>query len=332
MGHVAMNLLAYRRIFWPEESVGRNSLPAPRAKLRFRTEKLALVLALADSVPSMSANSVDTGLEGDPYSGLGGRIGLDSCIESATSKLRRELAETQGSGSCFHHGDVCRILIADDHPLFREGVRAWIERQSNLTVCGQADTNSDVLRTVRQDAFQLVVLSLRLHGEDTLDLIKALHREQPGVILLAVAQSSDALLGEAALKAGARGLIMKDQDANDFLVAINTVLQGDIYLNSKLTSMILKKAYFGSREDEVSKKLSHRELQVFTLLGLGSSTREIAVKLNLSRRTVNVHRENIKRKLGIKAAPNLVYAAITWMQSRSSAVVGTSPEPFPVAA
>lgn len=242
------------------------------------------------------------------------------------------MSGSQDAGSCLLPGEVCRILIADDHPLFREGVRAWIERQASLTVCGQADTNAEVLRLVKQEPFQLLLLSLRLHGEDSLDLIKTLHRDQPALPVLAVAQSSDALLGEAALKAGARGLIMKDQDANDFVIAINTVLQGDIYLNSKLTSMILKKAYFGSKEDEVSKKLSHRELQVFTLLGLGSSTREIALKLNLSRRTVNVHRENIKRKLGIKAAPNLVYAAITWMQNRSAAVVGTSPEPFPVAA
>lgn len=224
------------------------------------------------------------------------------------------------------------ILVVDDHPLFREGVRALLAKQSELALCGEADTEQTAGQAIETLKPKLVLLGLRLHGEDTIELIARLHQQEPDLKILVFGQSDEMLLGESALRAGAQGLMLKNQAPGDLLSAIQTVLRGEIYLNDKLTSLILKKAYFGAQADEITRKLSHRELQVFTMIGLGYSTRDIATKLKLSRRTVNVHRENIKHKLSLRAAPDLVYAAITWMQNRSSASVAKAMQPSSAAA
>ena len=211
-----------------------------------------------------------------------------------------------------------RILIVDDHPLFRAGVKALIEKQDHLRLCGEASAGLQADHLVQTQNPDLVLLALRVQGEDSINLIKHWLQQAPDLRVLVVAQGNEMLLSESALRAGARGILLKDQEPEEVLTAIDTVLQGEIWVNSRLTSLILKRAFFGPQTDEVTRKLSNRELQVFTLIGLGRSTREIAAELSLSRRTVNVHRENIKRKLGLKAAPNLVFAAITWTQNRSS--------------
>ncbi|MBI5385744.1 MAG: response regulator transcription factor [Verrucomicrobia bacterium] len=239
-----------------------------------------------------------------------------SRLESETSSASRPAEEAIVATSAAAR--VCNILLVDDHPLFRDGVRTRVEKQPDWRVCAEADTEAAALEAVRTAPPSLVILRLRLRNTDTIDLIKELQREKPGLPILVVGEGEEMLLAETALKAGARGFLLRDQAPEDLLAAIDAVLHGEVYLNNRLTSLILKKAYFGDQMDGVTRALSHRELQVFALIGLGYSTRDIATKLSLSRRTVNVHRENIKHKLGLKAAPHLVYAAVKWMQDRSS--------------
>jgi DNA-binding NarL/FixJ family response regulator len=216
------------------------------------------------------------------------------------------------------------ILVVDAQPLFREGVRAWLEKHPHLRCCGEADNPLLARKLIREHRPDLVLLSLSVEtGEPTL-LVKRLRRDFPQVCLLVMIQREEKAAGESALRAGAHGLIMKEQNTDDLLLAIDTVLRGDVYLNQELTAVMLKKAYFGSRKDDLATRLSSRELQIFGLLGLGHGTREIASKLSLSRRTVNVHRENIKHKLGLKGASGLVFAAITWVQSRPTALTPKS--------
>ena len=213
------------------------------------------------------------------------------------------------------------ILVADDHPFFRQGVRAWVEVQPQLKYCGEIDSKAGLREAIRSSQPDLVLLNLALERQDPAGAVRRLRREFPQVRLLALIDKDQVLAGEGALRAGAHGLITKDQEPEDFLQALQTVQQGDIYLNKSLTALMLKKAYFGERTDDVTGRLSSRELQIFGLLGQGYGTREIASKLGLSRRTVNVHRENIKHKLGVKAASNLVYSAITWVQTRGGPVL-----------
>ncbi len=219
------------------------------------------------------------------------------------------------------HAFQLGILVADDHPFFREGVRAWVDRQPQLRYCGEINSKSGLREAIRSAQPDLVLLNLALERQDPAGAVRRLRREFPQVRLLVLIDKDQVLAGESALRAGAHGLITKDQDPQDFLLALTTVQQGDIYLNKSLTALMLKKAYFGERTDDVTGRLSGRELQIFGLLGQGYGTREIASKLGLSRRTVNVHRENIKHKLGVKAASNLVYSAITWVQTRGAPVL-----------
>jgi DNA-binding NarL/FixJ family response regulator len=217
-----------------------------------------------------------------------------------------------------HHApiEVATVLVIDDHPLYREGIISRLSRETSIRCCGEADDLETGRQRVKELRPNIVIIGFSLGGHSAPAQLKALRKEFPSVRLLVVVLQEDLVVGETALKAGAHGLITKTQDGDDLICALETILRGEIYLNPALTAVMLKKAYFGERSDEVTGKLSSRELQVFGLLGLGLGTREIASKLNLSRRTVNVHRENIKHKLGLKAAHSLVYSAITWMQTR----------------
>ena len=218
------------------------------------------------------------------------------------------------------------IMVADDQPFFREGIRAWVERQPQLQYCGEVDSKSGLREAIRSRQPDLLLLNLDLDRQDPAAVVRRLRREFPRVLLLVLIEKHQVLAGEGALRAGAHGLISKEQHPQDYLQALSTVQQGEIYLNKSLTALMLKRAYFGPGTDDVTGKLSNRELQVFGLLGQGYGTREIASKLGLSRRTVNVHRENIKHKLGVKAAANLVYSAITWVQNRTIPALDAAPQ------
>jgi DNA-binding NarL/FixJ family response regulator len=227
------------------------------------------------------------------------------------------------------HNARAGVLVVDEHPLFREGLRACLEGQAHLKFCGEAESLENARQAIRTLHPEVLLLGLSLEGGEPSATIKRLRRDFPALHILALIRKDEMLAGEGALRAGAHGLITKDQSAEDFLQAIGMVLRGEIYLNKTLTALMLKKAYFGDKTDDLTGKLSNRELQVFGLLGLGHGTREIASKLSLSRRTVNVHRENIKHKLGLKAASSLVYAAITWMNNRPSASAEPSGQTTP---
>ncbi len=224
------------------------------------------------------------------------------------------------------------IMVADDEPFFRDGLKAWVERQPQFRFCGETDSKGGLREAVRSCQPDLLLLNLGLEIQDPAGAVRRLRREFPQVRLLALIEKNQVLAGEGALRAGAQGLITKDQGPQDFFQAVSTVQQGDIYLNKSLTALMLKKAYFGNRTDDVTGKLSNRELQIFGLLGQGYGTREIASRLGLSRRTINVHRENIKHKLGVKAASNLVYSAITWVQTRGALVAEQAARATPAAA
>jgi DNA-binding NarL/FixJ family response regulator len=210
------------------------------------------------------------------------------------------------------------IMVADDQPFYREGIRAWVEKQPQLRYCGEVENRDNLRESVRSQKPDLLVFNPGLERQDPDAAVRRLRREFPDVRLLVLIETDQISSGESVLRAGAHGLITRDQGPHDLLQALHTVQRGDIYLNKSLTALMLKKAYFGERADDITGKLSSRELQIFGLLGQGYGTREIASRLGLSRRTVNVHRENIKHKLGVKAAANLVYNAITWVQNRGT--------------
>jgi DNA-binding NarL/FixJ family response regulator len=209
-----------------------------------------------------------------------------------------------------------RVLIVDDHPLYRDGLRRFLDLQPDLICCGEADTcrtGFDAAARLKPD---LVLLDLRLHREDGTELLRNLQALQPELPVLVVSQREDTLHALPALRAGARGYIMKEEATGELLIAIRSVLNGKVYLSHRLSGLVMNKFCGGVvAGDGPSDKLSDRERQVFQLLGSGLGTQEIAHQLHLSPKTVETHRENIKHKLGLSNAASVVRAAEDWLRA-----------------
>lgn len=210
-----------------------------------------------------------------------------------------------------------RILVVDDHPLFCEGVKHWIDRQPDLQCCGAASTGESARGAIAAHAPDAVVLDLRLRGEDGFELLGKLQTQFPEVPLLVTSDNDELMFGERVLRAGAKGYLMKNATSNELLLAIRTVLSGNLYVSRKLAADLLKSLRQGATGISSIARLSAREQEVFRLLGSGLGTAQIARKLKVSVKTVETHRDHIKRKLGLKNAASLVHAATTWSQSQT---------------
>jgi len=211
----------------------------------------------------------------------------------------------------------CEILIADDHPIFRMGIINWLNRIDGFHVCGEAESKSTVRQAIQELKPDLLLLDLRLGGEDGIELIKWLKNEFPSLLILVLSQCDEMIFGSRALRAGASGFIMKERSPKELMMAIRTVLHSKIYTSPALSEMLLKAMYQKTSIDDISGQLSDRELQVFELLGVGLGTRAIAERLRLGVKTVETHRENIKKKLGLKDSSSLMHAAINWIQKQT---------------
>jgi DNA-binding NarL/FixJ family response regulator len=207
-----------------------------------------------------------------------------------------------------------RLLIVDDHPLFREGLRQWIEQQRDLECCGECEDVASALQAIDAQLPDLVILDLRLRDSDGLDLIKEAGARFPTQKILVVSQGDERVYAERVLRAGAKGYIMKEEATEQVSEAIRTVLAGELYLSRALSGILLKRYLGSTSQDSLLARLSDRELQVFQLLGSGLGSREIAAQLNLSVKTVETYRENLKHKLNFPDARTLVQAAVDWVR------------------
>src|ERR1043166_7868870 len=213
-----------------------------------------------------------------------------------------------------------RILIVDDHPIVRSGLMRLIDQQSDLVCCGEASVAAEVQTEVARLSPDLVILDLRLKRADGLELIKSLKSQFPGIKILILSQYDAPLYVERALQSGALGYVVKEQAAEELIQAIRTVLAGEVYLTRAMAARFLQKLVGGSGKSSRPgiEQLTDRELHVLQSLGAGLSTRQIASELNLSIKTVETHRENIKRKLGLAGASALVHFANQWAREHIS--------------
>lgn len=209
-----------------------------------------------------------------------------------------------------------RVLVADDHPIVRDGLVQLINQQPDLVCCGQAATQPEVFAAVTTHRPELLVLDLRLKDGDGLELIKSLRSQHPEVPVLVLSQFDEELYAERALRAGALGYVMKEQASKEVVDAMRTVLAGKIYVTPAMTARLLQKAIAAKppAADASAENLTDRELQVLQCLGTGLSTREIATKMRLSIKTVETYREHLKHKLGLRNAEELVYYARNWAE------------------
>jgi DNA-binding NarL/FixJ family response regulator len=208
------------------------------------------------------------------------------------------------------------ILIIDDHPLVREGLTQIIRREPDLFCCGEVAGAGGVRSAITTFKPSLITLDLRLPDGDGLALIKDLAVEHPTVPVLVITQCDEMLYAERALKAGARGYVMKERASEEILTAIRTILAGQLFVSPKITALALNQMVGSKSKDSKNNlaNLTDRELQVLQLLGAGMKTRAAAARLNLSVKTVETHRENIKHKLGIPDAAGLMRYAANWVE------------------
>lgn len=208
-----------------------------------------------------------------------------------------------------------RILVVDDHPIVREGVAARIASHPDLVVCGEADSESTALKQVEELRPDLVIVDLRLRSGDGVDLIKRIRKRHPHVGILVHSMHEESLFAERTLAAGANGYLNKQAGQNSLIAAIRVVLKGKIYLSATLTDRLLK-GRFGTGADRDSSspvaQMSDRELEVYSLIGRGLTTRAIAAQLHLSVHTIETYRERLRRKLGVETGNELTRLAIQW--------------------
>jgi len=210
------------------------------------------------------------------------------------------------------------VLIIDNHPLFIMGLSSLLEKTANVNIIGTADNYSDALEIAEKEKPTLILMEIRLGKENGLDFIQKLKFISHGTVILIISSLDERLYSERILRLGARGYVLKTESADTIMEAINTVLNKKVYLSGNERERIFhsgaENSDKGLKEDWSSsmQKLSNRELQVFSLVAKGLGTTEIAAKLKLSNKTIDTHKEHIKKKLHINTSRELRQQAIEW--------------------
>jgi len=209
-----------------------------------------------------------------------------------------------------------KIFIVDDHPVFREGLVGLVRREPDLTVCGEADDARQVLGTFDRLQPDLLLVDIGLPGKSGLELIKDLHVLHPDSAALVISMHDETLYAERVLRAGGRGYIMKQEGPEKILQAIRQVLDGQIFVSSKMSGRILDA--FSGRHATASPiaRLTDREFEVLQLIGQGNDSHTIAQQLHLSFKTVDAHRGHIKEKLDLKNGTELICYAARWVEAQ----------------
>jgi DNA-binding NarL/FixJ family response regulator len=233
-------------------------------------------------------------------------------------KLEENLAEPSTEAS----PHLTRILVVDDHPLYRHGLTRLLADSGHFTICGESDNAQNALESMRQLQPDGVIVDISLPGTNGIELIKLMLAEQPRLPILVVSMHDESLYALRAMRAGAKGYVMKEETLTQVVDALQRVMTGGIYVSPRFSEKLVFKLIqsgdsdFGSPVDT----LSDRELEVLELLGRGRSTRQIAESLHLSVKTIETHRAHIKEKLRCKDAEEMVAFAVEWMAAKEGAV------------
>lgn len=211
-----------------------------------------------------------------------------------------------------------KVVIVEDHPLFRERLALLINKEPDLEVCGEADNIAQAMEIIRATQPQAAIVDITLKGSSGLELLKDLKSQSIDLPVLVLSMHDESLYAERAIRAGAKGYITKDEASDKVMSAIRKVMAGEVYLSESMTSRILKNLTDGKSffEGSALNRLTDRELEVFQLIGKGKTAREIAETLHLGLTTIDTYRARIKEKLNIKNATELVHHATEWVRSQ----------------
>ena len=209
------------------------------------------------------------------------------------------------------------VLLVDDHPFMRAGLRQLIDRQPDLIVCGEAGNPAEAFQHLARGVPDLILTDLTMPGRGGLEFLRDIRAAHERVPILVVSMHDEGVYAERALRAGARGYIMKEAGGENLLAALRRVLAGEIYVSPRMSARILDAISTGRPRGSRSpiEQLTDREFEVFQLIGQGKSTRDIAAELHLSPKTVDVHRGHIKEKLGLRDVTALIRHAVRWVET-----------------
>lgn len=212
-----------------------------------------------------------------------------------------------------------KVLLVDDHPMMRAGLAQLINKQPDLVVCGEADEPTQAMRELSASKPDVVLTDITMPGRSGLEFIKDLRAIYEELPILVVSMHDEMIYAERVLRAGARGYIMKEAGGENLLTAIRLLLAGQVYISPRVSAKIVD--LFSAQKPRSSsspiEQLTDREFEVFRLVGQGKNTREIAEKLGLSSKTVDVHRVNIRSKLDLKDTTALIRYAVRWVETQN---------------
>ena len=228
-------------------------------------------------------------------------------------KSARSLAERKSESL-----NVKRIVVVDDHPLFRKGLEQLITSHSGFVVCAEAGSAAAAMEVIRRVAPDLAIVDLSLPGANGIELIKNIRAEFSKLPILVLSMHDESLYAVRALRAGANGYVMKQEALENVVTAIGEVLAGRPYLSRDMSAKLISNVATGGTEKSPTDKLSDRELEILELIGKGRDVREIAKALNISTKTVETHRAHIKEKLNLPNARQVARFAIQWLAQQAA--------------
>lgn len=212
------------------------------------------------------------------------------------------------------------VALVDDHPIVRKGIREVLENSGTINVIGEASSSDEAIKLINKNTPDVMIVDIIIEGSSNgIDLIKSVSERMPSIKCLVMSMHDESMYAERAIRAGARGYIMKDIAPRNIIEAVHTVMNGELYLKSETMKTLVDKLLTrtGVPIETSTDILSDREFEVFRLLGNGFSAKEICHKLNVSVHTIECHRRNIKKKLKVRYSSDLLKYAIQWVISSS---------------
>jgi DNA-binding NarL/FixJ family response regulator len=209
----------------------------------------------------------------------------------------------------------CKVLLVEDHPMFRERMALLINKDLDMVVCGETDNISEAMSIILAKQPDIAIMDITLRGSSGLELLKDIRAQGLALSVLVLSMHAEELYAERALRAGAKGYIMKSEASSEVIEAIRTVQRGEVYVSRPMVGKILMRMSSSAHKAEAIgvDALADRELEVFQLIGQGRNTREIAKLLNLGDSTIETYRARIREKLGLRNTAELAQRAAQWV-------------------
>jgi DNA-binding NarL/FixJ family response regulator len=209
---------------------------------------------------------------------------------------------------------IIKVLLVEDHPMFRERLASVIAKRGDMCVCGETDNVNEAVTLAETMQPNIAIVDITLRGSNGLDFLKDLKARGIELPVLVLSMHDEAIYAERVLRAGARGYITKYEASSEVMAAIEQVLNGEVYLSRQMTSRMLGRFAFGKKEPGDVSALTDRELDVFQRIGRGETGRDIASALHLGITTIDTYRARIKEKLGLKNGSELQRRAMEWVK------------------